>query len=154
MNDFTKSELKDGRVVKYRNGSCRGVEDGHLMDYNEQCFSLDSYNDDLTYLGCPDFDIVEVFEPIWQRIPKMTHADLVAERGDEFEYVKTVCEKKRKAEVGERIRIVAFNMNHTPSVALGDEFTVSHVQKTKEAVGCKESHNSFEPSEYVVLVEK
>ncbi|QDP64827.1 MAG: hypothetical protein GOVbin2917_142 [Prokaryotic dsDNA virus sp.] len=78
-NSFTKSDLKDGMVVTYRNGWKRVILDKGLL-YSDNCLSmssfhftkvtLDSFNEDLTYYGHNPRDIMKVTymgEILWER---------------------------------------------------------------------------------------
>lgn len=77
VQPFTKSDLKDGMVVTYRNGWERVIFDNGFL-YAEGCLSsfhftkitLDSFNEDLTYYGQNTMDIMKVTymdEVLWER---------------------------------------------------------------------------------------
>ena len=109
---MTKSELKTGMIVTYRNGkrrkvflnTCLGKD---FVSGEDGWMSLDFFNEDLTFNGTDTMDIVKVeslflesdftrenpCDPkvIWRRpVPKKryTYAQLKEILGEEFEIVK------------------------------------------------------------------
>lgn len=63
LKQFTKSDLKDGDVVTYRNGDIRILKGRELIDEEGRaCNNIDyAYSDDLTYkIGNRKFDIIKV----------------------------------------------------------------------------------------------
>ena len=110
---MTKSELKPGYVVRYRDGNLRMVMplENELilveMVFEDPCYSTLTYhNEDLTCRHCPSCDIMEVYgfsnsrwyvwtfeendrELLWQRNKKKkyTYAQLREILGEEFEVV-------------------------------------------------------------------
>ena len=60
--EFTKSMLRNGYVVEYRNGE-RGIYlDGFFSDINDG-MNLDHFNNDLTFHGDRSYDIVAIYKP-------------------------------------------------------------------------------------------
>ena len=66
VREFTKSDLKDGDIVTYRNGNKRTVISGKLIDENGMGAKyLRSYDDQIKDKnGCRNLDIVKVERPI------------------------------------------------------------------------------------------
>ena len=67
MKKFTKSDLRDGDIVKYRCGDLRTIKDNGLYDRCVRCNVIGTYHENLK---CPfdgDLDIVEVYRSIWKR---------------------------------------------------------------------------------------
>lgn len=63
LAQFTKSDLKDGDIVTYRNGNIRILKGRELIDEEGRaCNNIDyAYSDDLTYkIGDRKFDITKV----------------------------------------------------------------------------------------------
>lgn len=94
IGQFTKSDLKDGMRVVYRDGRERTVFKEGLCKIAE-CNGLDCYNEELMYalaIGS-GLDIVKVYEDgelIWEReeAKKMTHAEIEKALGYKFELVE------------------------------------------------------------------
>ena len=111
---MTKSELKTGYIVRYRNGSLRMVMDLHnervLVEMNRECpfwHGLDNYTENLESMSYDDLTIVEVYghsnyassiwtldkkhrKLLWKREKekkKYTYAQLREILGEEFEVV-------------------------------------------------------------------
>ena len=63
---FTKSDLKDGMIVEYRNGHKRLYINGIFTAYDWGWISLDDFNDDLTYPTSEFYgdtlDVVKVYK--------------------------------------------------------------------------------------------
>lgn len=86
IQSFTKSDLKDGMVVTYRNGWIRFVSGGGLYkiakDFVDLGSSLEYYNNSLEHDNDEDMDIVKVFSvsdlenPIWEREEPLTEEQL------------------------------------------------------------------------------
>jgi len=79
---MTKSDLRDGMIIKYANGTVREVKGNILVDAKgKYCISLDRFKENLdppAFLG-PDYIIVQVLTP-WNRPqpPQKTQKELVA----------------------------------------------------------------------------
>lgn len=108
---MTKSELKPGYIVRYRDGNFRMVMplENELilveMVFEDPCYTTLTYhNEDLTCSGCPSCDIMEVYglsasrrsvwtldkndrELLWTRKKQYTYAQLREILGEEFEVV-------------------------------------------------------------------
>lgn len=67
MKKFTKSDLRDGDIVKYRSGELRTVKGEKL--YNNEClvYNIIDYDENLKNLSGDHLDIVKVYRPIWKR---------------------------------------------------------------------------------------
>lgn len=69
MSFMTIDELMTGDAVKYRNGDMKivlfGTEFGDIITSRDKktYASLDEYNDDFTYNGDHQYDIVAVYKP-------------------------------------------------------------------------------------------
>lgn len=65
-----KSDLKDGMVVQYRDGTLRIVDGEDLLDpyTNDKRNRLHSYEDDLKNIIHECNDIVTVYEKVWEEI--------------------------------------------------------------------------------------
>lgn len=65
-NYFTKSDLKDGDVVTYRNGEKRTIKDEELLTKSKIAVNkLDNYKEDLTNkVGSMNLDIIKVERPV------------------------------------------------------------------------------------------
>ena len=66
VREFTKSDLKDGDIVTYRNGNKRTIISGKLIDENGMGAKyLRSYDDQIKDKnGCRNLDIVKVERPV------------------------------------------------------------------------------------------
>lgn len=66
VREFTKSDLKDGDIVTYRNGNKRTVISGKLIDENGMGVKhLRSYDEQIKNKnGCRNLDIVKVERPV------------------------------------------------------------------------------------------
>lgn len=109
--NFTKSDLKDGMVVEYRNGKREVVIGSRTMD-TSGFISLSDVNDDLieTANNWPRYDIMKVYEVSNKNglckltdIFKPEHLTLIWERESEYKEM-TVAEIEKK--LGYKVKIV------------------------------------------------
>lgn len=108
---FGKSDLQTGMRVRYRSGKERIV----LKNDDEMVFtSVDGryapgsdFNDDLTCIGCPSMDIMEVLKPIALRKALEHDCELISVWKREEEPIEITIEEiaKLKGVSPERIRI-------------------------------------------------
>lgn len=83
IQQFTKTSLKDGMVVEYRNGWKRIVFEYKLLSDEGVGSELGYFNEDLTYSDEWAMDIVKVMfggELLWQREEDPTPAQLKKQR--------------------------------------------------------------------------
>ena len=108
MRKFTKSDLKDGMVVEYRDGDRRLVIDKYLIGKNAH-YELSPYNENLED-EYPRLTIMKVFKihrrAILERILDDDNLELIWERKEPKKKM-TVEEMRQKFEelIGEEIEI-------------------------------------------------
>lgn len=67
MKKFTKSDLREGDVVEYRNGALRIVKGEKLYNNARLVYNVIDYDENLKNLSGDHLDIVKVYRPIWKR---------------------------------------------------------------------------------------
>lgn len=88
---FTKADLKDGMIVRYRNDDERIFFCGKFYNTEEMNY-IEAYKDNLKISNrVNDLDIMKVYEGnklVWEReeTKKMTHSEIEAALGYKFEY--------------------------------------------------------------------
>lgn len=108
QKEFTKSDLKDGMVVEYRDGDRRLVIDKYLIGKNAH-YELSTYNENLED-GYPRLTIMKVFKirqrAILERILDDDNLELIWERKEPKKM--TVEEMRQKLEelTGEEIEVM------------------------------------------------
>lgn len=87
MKKFTKSDLRDGDVVEYRNGALRIVKGEKLYNNARLVYNVIDYDENLKNLSGDHLDIVKVYRPIWKREePTITTDEKVILRNVDSKY--------------------------------------------------------------------
>jgi hypothetical protein len=105
---FTKQNLKDGMVVKLRNGRKYFVCDNLLMGQSS-FIDLNAFNNELEQLGSDEFDIVGVYKTKGHQFNNVffdANLTLLWERREEPKYKEMTVEEIEK-ELGYKIKVIA-----------------------------------------------
>ena len=109
QEEFTKSDLKDGMVVEYRDGDRRLVIDKYLIGKNAH-YELSTYSENLKD-GYPRLTIMKVFKirqrAILERILDDDNLELIWERKEPKKMTIEEMRKKLEELTGEQIEVTA-----------------------------------------------